>query len=126
MAIYGIGIDLIDIARIQRAVERRGERFLTRVYTEAERHYCRGKRPPYPCYAARFAAKEAFLKALGTGLRQHMRWRDIEVRHDALGKPQLRLSGYLDAHCQALGIRRIHLSLTHSATSAAAQVILER
>ena len=122
--IYGIGVDLIEIARLQRVLTRR-QRFMSRVYTEAEQQYCNAKHPPYACYAARFVAKEAFLKALGTGLRQYMRWRDIEVRRDALGKPSLCVSGYLQEQCLAQGICHIHLSLAHSTSMAIAQVILE-
>ena len=122
--IYGIGVDLIEIARMQRVLTRT-HRFLSRVYTEAEQQYCNTKHPPYACYAARFVAKEAFLKALGLGLRQHMRWRDMEVRRDALGKPSLVVAGYLQEQCQAQGIRHIHLSLAHSTSMAIAQVILE-
>ena len=123
--IYGIGIDVVEIQRIEQAITRSGQRFLDRLYTEAEQAYCCAKRPPYACYAARFAAKEAFLKACGTGLRQHMRWRDIEVNRDALGKPGLRLYGYLHERCIDQGITHIHLSLSHSLTYAVAQVILE-
>jgi holo-[acyl-carrier protein] synthase len=122
--IYGIGVDLIEIARMQRVLTRT-QRFLSRIYTEAEQQYCNTKHPPYACYAARFVAKEAFLKALGLGLRQHMRWRDMEVRRDALGKPSLFVSGYLQEQCRAQGIRHIHLSLAHSTSMAIAQVILE-
>ena len=124
--IYGIGIDLIEIERMQRAITRTGARLIERLYTDVEQDYCRTQCPPYACYAARFAAKEAFLKALGTGLRQHMRWRDMEVWRDDLGKPGLRLYGYLHERCLAEDIRHIHLSLSHSATCAMAQVILER
>ena len=124
--IYGIGIDLIEIERMQRAITRTGARLIERLYTEVEQDYCRSQHPPYACYAARFAAKEAFLKALGTGLRQHMRWRDMEVWRDELGKPSLRLYGYLHERCITEDIRHIHLSLSHSATCAIAQVILER
>ncbi len=123
--IYGIGVDLIEIERIERAITRTGERLIERLYTEVEQQYCSTKNPPYACYAARFAAKEAFLKALGTGLRQHMRWRDIEVYHDTLGKPSLQLYGYLQDQRAAQGIRHIHLSLAHNGTMAIAQVILE-
>lgn len=123
--IYGIGIDVIEIERMQRAIARSGARLLARLYTDAEQAYCSTQHPPYACYAARFAAKEALLKALGTGLRQHMRWRDIEVQRDALGKPSLHLYGYLRERCAAANIRHIHLSLSHSATCAIAQVILE-
>lgn len=123
--IYGIGIDLIEIARVQRVITRIGQRFIRRVYTEAEQQYCGTKHPAYACYAARFVAKEAFLKALGTGLRQQMRWRDMEVRRDPLGKPSLYVAGYLQEQCTAQGIRSIHLSLAHSTSMAIAQVILE-
>ena len=124
--IYGIGIDLIEIERMQRAIARTGARLIERLYTDVEQDYCRTQNPPYACYAARFAAKEAFVKALGTGLRQNMRWRDMEVWRDGLGKPSLRLYGYLHERCVAEDIRHIHLSLSHSATCAIAQVILER
>jgi holo-[acyl-carrier protein] synthase len=124
--IYGIGVDLIEIERIAQAITRTGQRLIERLYTDAEQAYCSRQHPPHACYAARFAAKEAFLKALGTGLRQHMRWRDIEVCRDELGKPRLRLYGYLQERCGTEGIQRIHLSLTHSVTWAMAQVILEK
>ena len=124
--IYGIGIDLIEIERMQRAITRTGVRLIERLYTDVEQAYCGTQHPPYACYAARFAAKEAFVKALGTGLRQRMRWRDMEVWRDDLGKPSLRLYGYLYERCMAEDIRHIHLSLSHSATCAIAQVILER
>ena len=124
--IYGIGVDLIEIERIAQAITRTGQRLIERLYTDAEQAYCCRHRPPYACYAARFAAKEALLKALGTGLRQHMRWRDIEVCRDDLGKPSLRLYGYLQECCVTAGIQHLHLSLAHSATCAMAQVILER
>lgn len=123
--ICGVGIDVVEIARIEQAIIRTGHRFIARVYTEVEQQYCRAKRPPYACYAARFAAKEAFLKALGTGLRQHMRWRDIEVCRDPLGKPSLLVHGYLQERCAEHGIRQVHLSLSHSRSLAIAQVILE-
>jgi holo-[acyl-carrier protein] synthase len=124
--IYGIGVDLIEIERLAQAIARTGQRLIKRLYTDAEQAYCSRQHPPHACYAARFAAKEAFLKALGTGLRQHMRWRDIEVCRDELGKPRLRLYGYLQERCGTEGIQHIHLSLTHSATCAIAQVILEK
>ena len=124
--IYGIGVDLIEIERIAQAITRTGQRLIERLYTDAEQAYCGRQDPPYACYAARFAAKEALLKAMGTGLRQHMRWRDIEVCRDDLGKPSLRLYSYLQERCVTEGIQHIHLSLAHSATCAMAQVILER
>ena len=123
--IYGIGVDLVEIDRMERAIARSGPRLVERLYTADERAYCSAKRVPYPCFAARFAGKEAFLKAIGTGLRKHMRWRDIEVRRDPLGKPFLQLYGHLRERCDAAGIRRIHLSLSHSIGHAVAQVVLE-
>jgi holo-[acyl-carrier protein] synthase len=123
--IYGIGIDLIEIDRILQALTRTGQRFVERVFTESEQQYCRRQRRSEACYAVRFAAKEAFLKAFGTGLRQYMRWRDIEVQRDALGKPRLYIYGFLREQCTSQEIRHIHLSLSHSATMAIAQVILE-
>ena len=123
--IYGIGVDLVEIDRMERAITRSGPRLVERLYTADERAYCGAKRFPYPCFAARFACKEAFLKALGTGLRKHMRWRDVEVRRDPLGKPFLQLYGYLRERCADTGIRHVHLSLSHSAGHAIAQVVLE-
>ena len=123
--IYGIGIDLIEIDRIQQAITRIGQRFIERVFTEIEQQYCHCQGRSYACYAVRFAAKEAFLKAFGTGLRQYMRWRDIEVQRDGLGKPSLHVYGYLQEQCTSQGIRHIHLSLSHSASMAIAQVVLE-
>lgn len=123
--VYGIGVDVIEIERIQHAIERTGQRFIERVYTDSEHALCQTRHPPYACYAARFTAKEAFLKALGTGLRKHMRWRDIEVHRDALGKPSLRLYGALKERCTTEGFQRIHLSLSHSASYAIAHVLIE-
>jgi len=122
--IYGIGVDLIEIDRIKQVLERNGQRFIDRVYTEGEQAYC-SQRPSYACYAARFTAKEAFLKAMGTGLRRGMKWRDIEVYTDELGKPYLRLHGYLYERCQTERLQRIHLSLSHSTAYAIAQVVIE-
>ena len=122
--IFGIGVDLIEIDRIKQAIERNGQRFINRIYTKAEQEYC-NNRPSYACYAARFTAKEAFLKALGTGLRKGMRWQDIEVYNDDLGKPYLQLHGYLQERCQQEGFANMHLSISHSSSYAIAQVIIE-
>jgi holo-[acyl-carrier protein] synthase len=123
--IYGIGVDLIEIDRIRQAIERNGQRFIDRIYTDTEQAYC-SQRSSFPCYAARFTAKEAFLKAFGTGLRKGMRWRDIEVRTDELGKPYLQLYGFLQEQCQHHGLHHMHLSLSHSSAYAIAQVVIER
>lgn len=122
--IYGIGVDLIEIDRIRQAIERNGKRFIDRVYTDMEQAYC-SQRSSYACYAARFTAKEAFLKAFGTGLRKGMRWRDIEVQTDELGKPFLHLYGFLQEQFQRNGLHHIHLSLSHSSAYAIAQVVIE-
>jgi len=122
--IYGIGVDLIEIDRIRQAIERNGQRFIERVYTDMEQAYC-SQRSSYACYAARFTAKEAFLKAFGTGLRKGMRWRDIEVQTDDLGKPFLQLYGFLQEQFQHHGLYHMHLSLSHSSAYAIAQVIIE-
>ena len=123
--IYGIGVDLIEIDRIKQAIERNGQRFVDRVYTKAEQEYC-AQRPSFACYAARFTAKEAFLKALGTGLRKGMRWQDIEVYTDELGKPYVQLHGYLKERAKQEKFERVHLSLSHSSAYAIAQVVIEQ
>jgi holo-[acyl-carrier protein] synthase len=123
--IYGIGVDLIEIDRIKQAIERNGQRFVDRVYTKAEQEYC-AQRPSFACYAARFTAKEAFLKALGTGLRKGMRWQDIEIYTDELGKPHVQLHGYLEERAKREKFERVHLSLSHSSAYAIAQVVIEQ
>lgn len=123
--IYGIGVDLIEIDRIKQAIERNGQRFIDRVYTKAEQEYCE-QRPSFACYAARFTAKEAFLKALGTGLRKGMRWQDIEVYTDELGKPHVQLYGYLEERAKQEKFEHVHLSLSHSSAYAIAQVVIEQ
>lgn len=123
--VVGVGIDIIDVKRIQSKLAA-GESDLKQVlFTPEENTYCETKRFPGPFYAARFAAKEAFLKALGTGLRGGITWQDLEVVHDSLGKPELRLAGRaLQLACERQ-IGRIHLSISHIKDSAVAVVILE-
>jgi holo-[acyl-carrier protein] synthase len=125
--IYGIGVDLVKVARIERVVERYGDRFLDRVFTEREIAYSRGKAWAASALAMRFAAKEAFSKALGVGLRQDgIRWREVEVIPNPLGKPELYVSGRAAALCETAGIANMHLSLTDEDHRALAVVILER
>jgi holo-[acyl-carrier protein] synthase len=125
--IYGIGVDLVKVARIERVVERYGDRFLDRVFTEREIAYCRGKAWAASALAMRFAAKEAFSKALGVGLRKDgIRWREVEVIPNPLGKPELYVSGRAAALCETAGIANMHLSLTDEDHRALAVVILER
>jgi holo-[acyl-carrier protein] synthase len=125
--IYGIGVDLVQVARIEQAVARYGDRFLTRVFTPGEIAYCRDKSWAAAGFALRFAAKEAFSKALGVGLRKGgIRWREVEVIPDRLGKPELSVSGRAAQLCEAAGITGMHLSLTDEDSRALAVVILER
>lgn len=126
--IYGIGVDLVKVARLAAAIERYGERFLTRVFTPQETAYCQGKaRGRDSAFALRFAAKEAFSKALGVGLRKNgIRWREVEVTANPLGKPELSVTGRAADLCAAAGITGLHLSLTDENDQALAVVILER
>ncbi len=125
--IYGIGIDLVKVARLAAAIERHGERFLDRVFTPGEIAYCKARRRGRDAaFALRFAAKEAFSKALGVGLRQGgIRWREVVVVPDPMGKPELEISGRAAELCAAAGITGMHLSLTDEDNHALAVVILE-
>lgn len=126
MAVYGVGIDLVQVDRIRRNVERWGERFEERLFTRAERGFCAATNRKVSCLALRFAAKEAFSKALGRGMRSPILWQDVEVRSGPLGKPEIELSSRAEAFCRELGIRYWHLSLTDDGDYGAAVVILER
>ena len=125
MSIIGIGIDATDIPRIKQAIDRFGDRFVQRVFTEAEIAYCSRKHHSAPSYAARFAAKEATMKALGTGLSRGVTWRDIEVVRGG-GPPRLQLRGAALKHFERLGANASLLTLTHSDALALAQVMLIR
>ena len=125
--VYGVGVDLVRVDRLARAVERYGERFLKRVFTDREITYCQGraKQGIYQ-FAQRFAAKEAFSKALGVGLREGgIRWRDVEVIPDRRGKPEIQVTGRAARLCEETGIRGMHLSLTDEDNHAVAVVVLE-
>ncbi|HVQ76869.1 MAG TPA: holo-ACP synthase [Candidatus Binatia bacterium] len=122
--IRGIGVDLAQIPRMRRVLERWEERFLQRVFTEREIAYCRRRRDPVPHLAARFAAKEAVLKALGTGLQMGVNWREIEVCRERGQAPTVVLSGRCRALAEALGAERVLVSLTHDGDYALAEVIL--
>jgi holo-[acyl-carrier protein] synthase len=123
--IVGTGVDLAEVPRIRVAVERYGSRFVERIYTPAEIAYVERKANRYERYAARFAAKEAGMKAIGTGWRHGVRWQDFEVANLPSGKPTLKLHG-VAAHVAAkLGVRTVSLSLTHTAELGMAHVILE-
>ena len=123
--ILGMGVDLAEVDRIERSLQTFGRRFLDRIYTPGEIAYCERFRNRAERYAARFAAKEAGMKALGTGWRRGIRWRDFEVFRHPGGRPGLRLSGEAAELASRMGVRNIALSLTHTATQAMAQVILE-
>ncbi len=122
--ILGCGIDSAEVSRIRAAAERFGERFLKRVFTPAEIAYVERKANRWERYAARFAAKEAGMKALGTG-RRGAGWQDFEVVNLPTGKPDLRLHGRAAELAARLGVRRVNLSLTHTAQAGLAVVILE-
>ena len=124
MAVRGIGIDLVPIPRMRKILERWHERFLIRVFTADEIAYCRKRRDPVPHFAARFAAKEAGLKALGTGLRLGVSWRELEVRRERGGPPMLVLSGRSRQLARARGADRMLLALTHDGDYAIAQAML--
>lgn len=123
--ILGTGIDVIDIARIARSIERFGSHFLERVYTAGEIAYCRRKRHSEESFAARFAAKEAAAKALGTGIGFGVTWREIEVAREATGRPFLLLHGRAAEIADSLGVKHSSLSITHTETQSMAWVILE-
>jgi holo-[acyl-carrier protein] synthase len=123
--IVGLGLDIAEIDRIEAAITRHGAPFLERVYTAREVAYCESHKAKFERYAARFAAKEAAMKALGTGWRHGVRWRDIEVVREPSGKPTLRLEGATRQIADQLGVKNIALTLTHSGNFALAEVIFE-
>ncbi len=123
--IVGLGVDIAEVDRIEAAIGRHGQSFLRRVFTPAEIEYCERHRNKSERYAGRFAAKEAAMKALGTGWRRGVRWRDIEVTNLPGGKPTLRLAGRAREFADELRVRHISLSITHSGRTALAQVIFE-
>src|SRR5499425_1058376 len=123
--IVGTGIDIAEVPRIREAIERHGDRFLRRIYTEEEIRYCESKANRVERYAARFAAKEAGMKAIGTGWSRGVRWRDIEVQRLPGGRPTLAFHGKAGEFFSRLGATQAHLSLTHTKGMAMAVVILE-
>ena len=123
--IVGIGIDVEQVTRMRAAMERHGRRFVDRIFTPAEIAYVEQKVNRYERYAARFAAKEAGMKAIGTGWRRGVRWVDFEVANLPSGRPTLRIHGVAAEIADGLGVRNIALSLTHTTQQAVAIVILE-
>jgi len=124
-AIIGLGVDLVRISRFGALLQKRKQAVLERLFTPGELAYSFAKRDPSPHLAARFAAKEAFLKALGLGLRQGLSWQQVEIVTDSLGKPSLVLSGNAAEIMQQRGARTCHLSYSHDGDYAMATVILE-
>ena len=123
--IVGMGIDVAEVERIRAVIESQKERFLHRVYTDKEIAYCEQFKNKFERYAARFAAKEAAMKALGTGWSRGVRWRDVEVVRERGGRPGLSLKGEAKKIADALGVKHIALSITHTADQAIAHVIFE-
>jgi holo-[acyl-carrier protein] synthase len=123
--IVGTGIDIVTTARFRDVLERQRERFIQRVFTATEQEYCRAHRNPATHYAARFAAKEAFLKALGTGWAGGIRWLDIEVLREPGAAPSIRLHAIAAQVAAEKLVRSVHVSLSHSDEAAVATVILE-
>jgi holo-[acyl-carrier protein] synthase len=123
--ILGTGVDLAEVARIRSAVERHGNRFIKRIYTPHEIAYVEKKANRFERYAGRFAAKEAGMKAIGTGWRRGVRWQDFEVANLPSGRPTLRLYGVARRIAEEMGVKSVHLSVTHTAELGMAHVILE-
>jgi holo-[acyl-carrier protein] synthase len=123
--LIGTGVDLIEIERIAHSIERYGDRFLRRVYTPQEIAYCNRKRTGAESFAARFAAKEAGAKALGTGISRGVTWSEFQVGREPGGRPVLELTGRARLLAQELGVKAISLSLTHTGNLAMATVMME-
>jgi len=123
--ISGIGIDTVEIARFRRFLDEGNQAILARIFTEPERGKCNARKDAASCYAARFAAKEAFLKALGSGLRDGISWHDMEIVNNESGKPDLRITGRAHKIFAEKGLRTAFLSLSHDGGQAVAMVVLE-
>ena len=121
--IYGVGIDIIEVSRVRAVFKRHGSRAKNRILTKAEQAQCRRRKDPSQHIAGLFAAKEAVLKAIGIGFARGARWRDIEIRPDALGRPIVHLSGKTALEAKKRNIAIFHLSISHTAEHAVAQVV---
>jgi len=124
--IVGSGVDLCEVHRIEASITRYGRRFIERIYTDREIAYAQSKANLYERYAARFAAKEAGMKAIGTGWHGGVRWRDFEVVNLPSGRPTLQFHGKASEYAQRLGVQSVSLSITHTSVQAMAIVILEK
>ncbi|MDY6973714.1 MAG: holo-ACP synthase [Thermodesulfobacteriota bacterium] len=123
--IYGIGVDLVKVIRVEKVMQRWGDRFIRRVFAPDEAEICKRRPSPAYAFALRFAAKEAFSKALGTGMKKGLKWREIEVFNFPGGRPGLRLHGTSLEICNQKGITAIHLSLSDEGEYGVAMVVLE-
>ena len=123
--ILGTGVDIAEVPRIRESIERFGDRFIKRIFTRGEIEYCERKARRFESYAARFAAKEAGMKALGTGWSRGVRWRDIEVVRPRGQRPTIQFHGQAGAIAAKLGTKNISLSITHTVEQALAHIILE-
>ena len=124
--ILGIGVDIIEVGRIQSSFERFGERFINRILHPDEIAYCMSHRTPAPFIAARFAAKEAISKAFGTGIGAELGWQDMEVKRKSTGEPFVVLHGGGQKLLEARGASRLHLTLSHTQAHAVAVAVLEK
>lgn len=122
--IIGTGIDIIKNSRIKNLIEKYGERFLKKIYTDAEIEYCQNKKETASSLAARFAAKEAVLKALGTGMRNNS-WQEIEILNNKLGKPEVILSEKTKKRAEEIKVKSIFLSISHEKEYSIAQIVME-
>ena len=124
--IYGIGVDIVNIDRMERVIARWGDRFIQRVFTPAEMDFCINRPSTISAFSMRFAAKEAFSKAIGTGMKKGVKWQDIEVFHYPGGRPGLRLHGRSSERCRKENITGFHLSMSDDGEYGVAMVILEK
>jgi holo-[acyl-carrier protein] synthase len=123
--IHGTGIDIIQVSRIQKSLEKYEKRFEERVFTRREIDYCRSRPDPFKHFAARFAAKEAVLKSLGTGMAEGITWKDLEILTLESGQPALNITGRCREICESLNLKGIHISMSHDNIYAVAQAVAE-
>ena len=123
--IYGIGIDIIEVERVKKLISKR-DKYLKRIYTETEIEYCEHFKRKEQEYAGRFSAKEAFSKAMGTGMSHGIKFNEIEIINDELGKPEINLSGFTKEYFQKKGLKNIFVSISHLKEYATAVVIIEK
>ena len=123
MDVLGHGVDIIECPRLKKMLDHHGERLLRRVFTAGEQAYCQQHKERVQHLAGRFAAKEAVLKALGTGMRGRMKWTDVQIANDDLGKPEIVLSGESGLVAERMGVRRVLISISHTREHAVASAI---